>query len=74
MKTNTIRVFGRRFDYWFEKTNRVWYAAEKDDTNHQIGDTLDAAHKDTLLVLIGAEAANERNSKTSRPTLESQTS
>jgi hypothetical protein len=47
--TRTIDGKLVRFEYWYDRSVRVWFAIPVNDEGHQIGDTLDAYHKDGVL-------------------------
>lgn len=60
MKVRTVRVFGRTFEYWYNMGNSVWYAIEKDADGNQIGETIDAAKEQMILIFIGVRAGESK--------------
>ncbi len=63
MKVNTCSVFGHRYEWWYDNHVRVWYAREVDNEGNQVGETIDNAERNMLLVLIGAQAANDASTR-----------
>lgn len=44
-----VHKHGTDVEYWYDRTVRVWYAIRVDTEGYQLGDTLDAYHKEDLL-------------------------